>query len=176
VTDRVIRAFQADASRMSLLASTRKASEVRGDDYDAIYYTGGHGTMWDFPDEPSFQAAARRIYERGGWVAAVCHGVAGLLNIKLANGDYLIQRKRLTGYSDREESFGGTSRIVPYSLESELRARGADYVRSSVPFVPHAIVDGRLITGQNPFSTRALARLLRQSLIGGVMSQVSRDF
>jgi putative intracellular protease/amidase len=164
VTDGEVRAFQADATMMALLERTRPASELRADDYDAIYYTGGHGTMWDFPDEPHFQAIARNIYERGGWVAAVCHGVAGLIGVKLGNGDYLIKGKRLTGYSDREELFGGTRKIVPYSLEARLRERGANYVRATVPFVPHALADGRLLTGQNPFSTRALARLLRQRL------------
>jgi putative intracellular protease/amidase len=164
VTDGAIRAFHADTALMALLDNTRPAAEIRGDDYDAIYYTGGHGTMWDFPSEPHFQSIARQIYERGGWVAAVCHGVAGLVDVKLSNGDYLVKGKRLTGYSDREELLGGTSRLVPYSLEERLRERGANYVRTMVPFVPHALGDGHLLTGQNPFSTRALAKLLRQSM------------
>jgi putative intracellular protease/amidase len=164
VTDSDIRAFHADAARMRLLAHTKAAVTLRADDYDAIYYTGGHGTMWDFPDEPHFQSIARQIYERGGWVAAVCHGVAGLINIKLSNGEPLIKGKRLTGYSDREELLGGTRRIVPYSLEARLREHGANYVRSTLPFIAHVLADGHLLTGQNPFSTRALAKLLRKSM------------
>src|SRR5262245_42833106 len=79
--DATIRAFQADASKMSLLEKTIKSSEIRGDEYSAIYYTGGHGTIWDFPGDAHLQAAARRIYEGGGCIAAVCHGVAALLNL-----------------------------------------------------------------------------------------------
>jgi putative intracellular protease/amidase len=166
VTDGAIRSFHADATRMALLARTRAAATLRAEDYEAVYYSGGHGAMWDFPGDAHLQAVTRHIYERGGWVAAVCHGVAGLLDVKLTTGEYLVKGKRLTGYSDREELFGATRRLVPYSLEARLRERGANYVRARVPFVAHALADGRLLTGQNPFSTRALARLLRQRLSG----------
>lgn len=164
VTDPAIRAFEADPAKMSLLDQTLKAADVQAERYDVIYYTGGHGTMYDFPDEPHLQAAARTIFEKGGWVVAVCHGVAGLLNIKLSNGEYLVTGKKLTGYSDREELFGRTKDLVPFSLEERLRERGAEYSRSFVPFVSNTQADGRLLTGQNPFSTRALARLLLERL------------
>lgn len=162
--DAAIRAFQADPAKMALLERTQKASEVNAADYQAIYYTGGHGTMWDFPEEPSFQKIARALYEGGGWVAAVCHGVAGLINLSLSNGEPLVRGKRLTGYSDREEWAGRTREIVPYSLEDRLREKGAHYSRSFIPFRSHTEADGRLLTGQNPFSTKALAKRLRESL------------
>ena len=162
--DASIRAFQADPTKMERLAHTQPTAEIDPAGYDAIYYTGGHGTMWDFPGDAPLQAAARSIFERGGLVAAVCHGVSGLIDVTLSGGEPLVKGRHLTGYSDREELFGGTRKDVPYSLEDRLRERGALYSRSFVPFVSNTKSDGRLLTGQNPFSTRALAKLVRSAL------------
>jgi putative intracellular protease/amidase len=168
VTDRAIRAFHGDPARMALLASTRRAAQVDPAGLAAVFYTGGHGTMWDFPRDPSLQAIAQSVETRGGVVAAVCHGVAGLLGVLDSRGRPLISGRRVTGYSDLEERLGGTRRLLDYSLQRELAARGAHYERGLVPFLPHAIADGRLVTGQNPFSTRATARAtLRAMGVGG---------
>lgn len=159
-----VRKFYEDKSQMQLLENTLSSTQVLGNHYDAMYYTGGHGAMWDFPDEQNFQKIAKDIYESGGIVSALCHGVAGLLNIELSDGNYLVNNKNLTGYSDREEWLGGTKKIVPYSLEKELRKRGAKYSCSLIPFFPSVNVDGRLVTGQNFFSTKALAKKVFQML------------
>lgn len=162
--DSVVRVFSTDHTKMRLLENTLVSSEVLQNNYDAIYYAGGHGAMWDFPDEKNFQHIAKNIYESGGVVSAICHGVAGLLNIQLSNGSYLVANRSMTGYSNREEFFGGTKNLAPYSLQDELRKRKADYSCSFIPFVPHVKVDGTLITGQNPFSTKALAKKVFQQL------------
>jgi putative intracellular protease/amidase len=158
------KALRADASFMARLKNTQAASEVDASRFDAIFYAGGHGTMWDFPDDPSLQRIAAEIHERGGFVAAVCHGVAGLLNVQRADGSRLIEGATVTGYSDVEELVAGDRKFVPYSLQGALRDRGATFERAFLPFSPHVCVEGRVITGQNPRSAgqvgQTLARLV----------------
>ena len=149
---------------MNRLGATHKPSEVNPDDYVAIYYTGGHGVIWDFPDNPQLQALSRHIYERGGVVSSVCHGAAGLLNIKLSDGELLIKGKKLTGFSNEEEKLVGLADVVPYLTESELVKRGAHYLKAGTPWAPFAIADGRLITGQNPASGGPVADLVLQAI------------
>lgn len=158
------RDWHRDPAFMARLEATRPAADVDASRFDAIFYAGGHGTMWDFPDDPSLQRIASRIHARGGHVAAVCHGVAGLLNIEQDDGTKLIEGCRVTGYSDFEERVAGDRKWVPYSLEGALRERGATFEKARVPFGAHVCVDGRLVTGQNPRSAggvgEALCRLL----------------
>ena len=158
------KALRADASFMACLQNTRAAADVDASRFDAIFYAGGHGTMWDFPDDPSLQRVAAEIYERGGFVAAVCHGVAGLLNVERADGSKLIDGARVTGYSDFEELVAGDRKFVPYSLQAALSERGATFEKAFLPFGPHVLIDGRVITGQNPRSAsrvgESLARLM----------------
>lgn len=157
-------ALRQDASFMAGLQSTCAAADVDASRYDAIFYAGGHGTMWDFPDDPSLQRIAAEIHRAGGYVAAVCHGVAGLLNIERSDGAKLIEGARITGYSDLEELVAGDRRWVPYSLQGALRDRGATFEKALVPFSSHVCVDGRIVTGQNPRSAggvgEALSRLM----------------
>ena len=153
-----------DKAFMNRLGATLKPSEVNPDDYVAIYYTGGHGVIWDFPDNPQLQALSRHIYERGGVVSSVCHGAAGLLNIKLSDGELLIKGKKLTGFSNEEEKLVGLADVVPYLTESELVKRGAHYLKAGTPWAPFAIADGRLITGQNPASGGQVADLVLQAI------------
>ena len=153
-----------DKAFMNRLGATLKPSEVNPDDYVAIYYTGGHGVIWDFPDNPQLQALSRHIYERGGVVSSVCHGAAGLLNIKLSDGELLIKGKKLTGFSNEEEKLVGLADVVPYLTESELVKRGAHYLKAGTPWAPFAIADGRLITGQNPASGGSVADLVLQAI------------
>ncbi|MBE2278737.1 MAG: type 1 glutamine amidotransferase domain-containing protein, partial [Rhodobacteraceae bacterium] len=132
--------------------------------YDAVFFTGGHGVMWDFPDSAGLQAIAREIWEGGGIVSAVCHGYCGLLNIRLSDGRLLVAGKRITGFSWTEEILAGVAGKMPYNAEAEMRQRGAQYTRQLLPFVPHVVADGRLITGQNPASAKATARRIARHL------------
>ena len=106
-------------------------STVSPTDYAAIYYAGGHGVVWDFPDNAELQAISRKIYEAGGIVSSVCHGAAGLLNIKLSDGTLLIKGKRVTGFSNAEEKLAELDKLVPFLTESEMVARERVYRRPS---------------------------------------------
>ena len=153
-----------DKDFMNRLGKTLKASEVNPDDYVAIYYAGGHGVVWDFPDNAELQSISRKIYENGGVVSSVCHGAAGLLNIKLSNGSLLVKGKQLTGFSNEEEKLAELDKFVPFLTETELVARGAIYKKAEEPWVSFAVEDQRLITGQNPASGGAVADLLIKAL------------
>ena len=149
---------------MNRLGTTLKTSEVKPDEYVAIYYTGGHGVIWDFPENEELQAISRKIYEKGGLVSSVCHGAVGLLNIKLSNGSVPVKGKKVTGFSNEEEKLAELDKFVPFLTESELVARGAMYKKADKPWAPFAIEDSRLITGQNPASGGAVADLLIAAL------------
>ncbi|MEZ0608059.1 type 1 glutamine amidotransferase domain-containing protein [Fibrella sp. WM1] len=140
------------------LANSLRPDQVRAADYQIIYFTGGHGTMWDFPNNEALQAITRQIYEHGGMVAAVCHGVAGLLNVTLSDGTPFLKDKQVTGFSNMEEKLVRLDGEVPFLLEDELKKRGAIYSKSLIPYMPHLEVDERLITGQNPLSARKVGR------------------
>ena len=149
---------------MKLLKNTGKIVDVKAEDYDAIYFTGGHATMWDFPGSEDFQRVSREIYEDGGIVSAVCHGVGALLNIKLNDGKLLIEDKVVTGYSNTEEVLAKAMEKIPFKLEDALKKTGAKYKKALIPFTSYVIVDGRLITGQNPQSTKEVAEKLLKVL------------
>jgi putative intracellular protease/amidase len=152
--------WYSDHEWLNKMGTTKKASAVNAKDYDVIYFVGGHGVIWDFPENPDLQRLSREIYEAGGVVASVCHGAGALLNIKLSDGNNLINGKELTGFSNDEEKLAGLDRHVPYSTEDELRKRGAKYKKAAKPFTSYAVADGRLITGQNPESGGAVAELV----------------
>ncbi|MCW6665327.1 type 1 glutamine amidotransferase domain-containing protein [Aerococcaceae bacterium NML191219] len=145
------------------LAETKKTSEVNADDYFAIYYTGGHGVVFDFPDNKDIQKIAMDIYNAGGYISAVCHGVVGLLNLKTENNEYLIKDKRITGFTNTEEWLSRKQKKVPFSTEDELKKRGAKYIKKRF-FKSYAVSDNRVITGQNPWSPREVAKLLIQEI------------
>lgn len=128
--------------------------------YQAIYFAGGHGTMWDFPSDPSIRRITSEIYENGGVVAAVCHGVSALLDVTLFNRNLLIRDKEITGFSDEEEQLEGLATHVPFSLETAINVRGGLYRKATVPFAPFMVSCQRVVTGQNPASTRAVAQEL----------------
>lgn len=149
-----------DSAFMSRLGATLKPEQVRSEDYVAIYYAGGHGVVWDFPDNPELQALSRDIYEQGGYVSSVCHGAAGLLNIRLSDGSLLIAGKQVTGFSNEEEKLVELDQYVPFLTETELVKRGALYQKAAAPWAPFAVQDQRVITGQNPASGGPVADLL----------------
>jgi putative intracellular protease/amidase len=140
------------------LAHTFAISQVDPQQFQAIYLTGGHGVMWDFPDNRSLQRAAEQIYAQGGVVSAVCHGVSGLVNLKDPQGQWLINQRAVTGFSNREEWLSGMNSQVPFFLEDTLKQRGATYQQSWIPFTSYVVTDGRLVTGQNPQSPKAVAQ------------------
>jgi putative intracellular protease/amidase len=155
-----------DKAFMNRLGVTLKPSEVNPDDYAAIYFVGGHGVLWDFPDNEELQALSRKIYEEGGVVSSVCHGAVGLLNIKLSDGTLLVKGKQVTGFSDEEERLAELDKHVPFLTEDELKKRGAVYKKADQPWAAYAIADGRLVTGQNPASGGAVADLVIRELQG----------
>ncbi|AZN35061.1 type 1 glutamine amidotransferase domain-containing protein [Iodobacter ciconiae] len=149
---------------MNRLGTTLKPSDVTADDYVAIYFVGGHGVMWDFPDNKDFQDLSRKIYEAGGYVSSVCHGAAGLLNIALSDGTLLIKDKKITGFSNEEEQQAQLDQYVPFMTEDEIVKRGASYVKADEPWATFAVEDQRVITGQNPASGGAVADLLIKAI------------
>lgn len=147
------------------LENTIALKDVRAKDYQAIVFAGGHGTMWDFSNSTEINNLSQNIYESGGVVAAVCHGPAALVNIKLSDGKYLVAGKSLTGFSNAEEAAAELTKVMPFLLEDELKKRGAKYFAKPL-WQGHVITDGRLVTGQNPASAagvgEAVAKLLKR--------------
>lgn len=157
------KAFWEDAVYRKKIENSMKPSEVKAGDYAAIYYAGGHGAMWDLADNKAIAAIAAAIYENNGLVAAVCHGPAGLLAITLKNGKYLVEGKKVNGFSNEEEALVKLSKVVPFLLEDELKKRGGIYEKSG-PWQEHVVVDQRVITGQNPQSAKAVGEAIRKAL------------
>ncbi|MCD7914184.1 MAG: type 1 glutamine amidotransferase domain-containing protein [Tannerellaceae bacterium] len=119
--------------------------------------------MWDLPEVTELSTIARQIYEAGGIVAAVCHGPAGLVNLKLSDGIHLIEGKRVTGFTNEEEKLMKRENIVPFLLEDMLIKRKATFTKGA-PMLPHVVVDGRLITGQNPASAHKVGKEIAKAL------------
>ncbi|MET8330343.1 type 1 glutamine amidotransferase domain-containing protein [Streptomyces sp. NPDC005181] len=149
---------------MNLLEDTKKISEVNIEDYDAIYLTGGHGVMFDFPQSEDLESLMAKFYETGRVVSTVCHGATGLLNVTLSNGEPLVKGKRVTGFSWPEEELANRAEAVPYNLQDELKKLGAQYSTADKPFETYVVEEGRLITGQNPGSARAVAEAVVRQL------------
>ncbi len=147
------------------LENTLTPQQANADQYDAIFYVGGHGTMWDFLDNTELAVIAARIYERGGVVAAVCHGPAALVNVRLSSGEFLIAGKTMTGFTNAEEAAVKLTEVVPFSLETRLKERGAQYV-AGPDFQPNIQVSEHLVTGQNPASARGVGQAVVDLLQG----------
>jgi len=156
--DKSAKAWHADPTKMALLDGTAAPWEIDAVDYDAIYFTGGHAVMFDFPDSEGLQHITREIYERGGVVSSVCHGYCGLLNTTLSDGSLLVAGRRLTGFSWSEEVLARVDKLVPYNVEAQMKQRGAQYGKGLIPFASHVVADGRLVTGQNPGSAKSTAK------------------
>lgn len=158
--DRSAREHLASATFRERLNNTLPISEVDPGQFAAIYFTGGHGVMWDFRDNDDLKNAAETIYEQGGVVSAVCHGIAGLINLEDKQGQPLIKDRKITGFSNQEEFFSGLKNEVPFLLQDELENKGADFKKSLIPFKSYALTDGRIVTGQNPSSAGTVAELV----------------
>lgn len=156
--DKTAKAWLDDPAKMALLENTLSPAQIDAADYDAIYFTGGHAVMYDFPDDDGLQRITRELYESGAVVSSVCHGYCGLLNTKLSDGSYLIAGKHMTGFAWREEELAKVDELVPYNAEKLAKERGALYEKAKVPFIPYAVTDGKLVTGQNPASAKKTAK------------------
>lgn len=158
VLDKATKKRHQDPDFMALLEDTKSTSEVDWADYDVVYFAGGHGAMWDFADDTNLNARTAQFYESGKVVSAVCHGVAALQNVTLSDGSFLIDGKKGTGFAYLDETIAGVKRLVPYNLEGRLKDKGLIYSKARFPLMGHTVVDGRLITGQNPNSASETAR------------------
>ncbi len=138
-------------------------SQVDPKEYSTIFYAGGHGAMWDFADNKELAAIASEIYENGGIVAGVCHGPAGLVNIRLNNGKYLVDGKKINAFTNEEESEVKLTNVVPFLLENRLKERGAQFEKSGL-WQNHVVADQRVITGQNPQSAKSVGEAVLKEL------------
>lgn len=161
--DPVNKKFWEDKAYRQKIENTMKPSEVDPSKYIAIHYAGGHGTMWDFADNKELSGIAAKIYENGGIVSAVCHGPAGLVNIKLSDGKYLVDGKKINAFTNEEEVAVKLDKVVPFLLESKLIERGAIFEKSGL-WQSHVVVDQRVVTGQNPQSAKAVGESVASAL------------
>ncbi len=155
--------FANDVAARKQLASTKNLSDMRAEDFDGVFYPGGHGPMWDMPDNPTSIALLEAFVRAGKPVAAVCHAPAALVNVRDANGDYLVKGRKVTGFSNGEEDAVELSDVVPFMLEDKLRERGGIYSKVA-DWAAYAVVDGQLITGQNPASSQLVAEKLLEQI------------
>ncbi|EHU3266821.1 type 1 glutamine amidotransferase domain-containing protein [Acinetobacter baumannii] len=162
--DKSARQHLADPAFMQKLKMTLAPNTINPIQYKAIYYTGGHGTMWDFPNNKALQNISEQIYRQGGIVSAVCHGVGGLLPLQDENGKPLIAGRKVTGFANIEETLSGIKSQVPFSLQNELIERGANYKQAFIPFTSYVVSDNRIITGQNPQSSKEIAEAVVKRL------------
>jgi putative intracellular protease/amidase len=152
-------AFLDSPEKMQQVENTLHPTQVNPTEYDALFYAGGHGTMWDFPDNAELANIAAQIYEQGGVVGAVCHGPAGLVNIRLSNQRYLVEGKAVSSFTNEEEVAVGLNDVVPFLLEDKLVERGAT-VEKAPNFEAKTVVSDRLVTGQNPASAAGVAEAM----------------
>ena len=154
-------ALLADADATRVLADTRKTRDVKASDYAAIYVVGGKGAMFDLPRDAALASLLADAYEHGAVIGAVCHGPAALVDVRLRSGASLVDGKALTGFTNEEEALFGKrwAKEFPWLLEDRLRERGARWEEAPL-MMPKVVVDGRLVTGQNPYSTPGVAEAI----------------
>lgn len=163
LNDPINKKFWDDPEWQKKMDNAMRPGQVKPEQYRAIFFAGGHGAMWDFPQNHTLAAIAAIIYEKNGFVSAVCHGPAGILNIYLKNGTNLVTGKKLVGFTNEEEIANGTAEVVPYMLQTELEKRGC-FFDDAAPWSDHVVRTERLITGQNPMSALSLGKALAKAL------------
>lgn len=154
--------FDKDAKLQSKLKNTLKLSDINQADYDAVFYPGGHGPLWDLATDKNSIALIESFYSNNKPVAFVCHAPAVLKDVKV-NGEFLVKGKKVTGFSNDEEEAVGLTKVVPFLLEDALKLNGATYSKVE-NWQPYAVEDGLLITGQNPASSKLVAQKLLNQL------------
>lgn len=152
-----------DKDFRSALADSLILKDLDPSRYSAVFFAGGHGTMWDFADNKAVQNVIRGIWEAGGIVSAVCHGPAALVNATLSDGSYLVAGKKLASFTDEEEAEVKYTKVVPYLLATTLKQRGALH-QAAPNWTENVVIDGRLITGQNPASAHGVGQALVDQL------------
>ena len=168
-----IKSFKQSTPALKQLANTLSAEQAKENDYQALFIVGGDGAMFDLPVHAATQQLISGFFQRGLPVAAVCHGPAALINLKMPSGEYVVKGKQLNAFTLREEQAFSSDIIdlLPFMLETELKKRGAIF-RSNAPMLPYLVVDGNLITAQNPMSVAMAAEALLLKLD---ITPVSRD-
>lgn len=153
------RRFDADAEAMAALADTRRLDTIDIADFDAVFYPGGHGPLWDLANDDASIALIEAAIATGKPVAAVCHAPGVLRDVRGVDGAPLVKGKRVTGFTNTEEAAVGLTAVVPFLVEDMLKAKGGDYSSTS-DWGVHVVEDGLLITGQNPASSQKAAEVL----------------
>lgn len=167
-TDAMTR-FKKDSAAQQDLSQTIKLADVKAEDYNTIFYVGGHGPMWDLVDNPVSIALIESFYNSGKPVAAVCHS-PGVFHKVTYKGESLVKGKRVTGFTNGEEEAVQLTHVVPFLVEDELKRVGGLYEKAP-DWQPFAIVDGRLVTGQNPASSTSAAQALLKLMAGSELSR-----
>jgi putative intracellular protease/amidase len=153
------RRFNADPAAQAKLAGTRKLADIAAKDFDAVFYPGGHGPLWDLAEDPSSIALIEATLAAGRPVAAVCHAPAVLRYPKTAEGTPLVRGRAVTGFTNSEEEAVGLTKVVPFRVEDMLKQNGGKFSKQA-DWQPHVVTDGLLITGQNPASSEPAAQAL----------------
>lgn len=153
------RRFKEDAAAQSALATTRRLSEMDAGAFDAVFYPGGHGPLWDLAEDPDSIKLIESFAAHDKPIGAVCHAPGVFKHPKDANGDPLVKGKRVTGFTNGEEEGVGLTNVVPFLVEDMLREQGAHYEKGD-DWGSYAVTDGKLVTGQNPASSEAAAKAL----------------
>ena len=157
------RRFKSDPQAQAALANTGKLTDVNAGDYDAVFYPGGHGPLWDLAEDKASIALIEAMSTAGKPIAAVCHAPGVLRHVKRADGKALANGKRVTGFTNSEEDAVGLTKVVPFLVEDMLREHGALYEKGA-DWAVHVVTDGKLITGQNPASSEEAAKELLRLL------------
>ncbi len=155
--------FDADDEAKTLVANTSKLDEMKATDFDAVFYPGGHGPLWDLTDNTDSVALIESFLAAHKPVAAVCHASAAFLNIKDTDGAYVVKGRAVTGFTNSEEEAVQLTKVVPFLLQDEMVKRGGDF-QSAADWNAFAVQDGLIITGQNPQSSELAAKKLLTAL------------
>ncbi|MBE9108954.1 type 1 glutamine amidotransferase domain-containing protein [Nodosilinea sp. LEGE 07298] len=155
--------FRGDLDAQAALANTARLVTIAADDYDAVFYPGGHGPLWDLADNPHSIALIESVYGAGKPVVAVCHAPGVLRHTKAPDGSPLVQNKPVTGFTNTEEAAVGLTDVVPFLVEDMLKQNGGQYSKAD-DWQPYVVRDRNLITGQNPASSEAAAHALLEQL------------
>jgi putative intracellular protease/amidase len=160
-----MRRFKEDKKTQAALANTIPLSEISPDEFDAVFYPGGHGPLWDLSEDRHSTNLIETLYAAGKPVAAVCHGPAAFRAARAPDGSPIVRDKSVTGFSNSEEAAAGLTDVVPFLVEDMLKQNGGDYSKAA-DWQPHAVTAGNLITGQNPASSESTAKALLAQLAG----------
>jgi len=159
------RRFKSDDAAQTALAHTKRLSTLSGEDFDAVFYPGGHGPLWDLAEDADSIKLIETMARSGKVVAAVCHAPAVLRHTKAADGQPLVKGRQVTGFTNSEEAAAGLTDVVPFLVQDMLVENGGDYSKAA-DWQPYIVTDGKLVTGQNPASSTAAARAVLDQFKG----------